>query len=143
MTINTNSTWSISIPSNIDWVRFLGNNVNINGFGSSTFAINLQSNIASSTRIAKLNVNCGGFISELSIVQEGRTGSNCNISPSLMSFSDQAGSQYFSISSSSNWSLSTSSGTTGWWSILDNGIEKNLTYWQFNQNFGTPSHAKQ
>ncbi|MBK7696658.1 MAG: hypothetical protein IPI30_20785 [Saprospiraceae bacterium] len=126
LTINTNSTWSISIPSNIDWVRFLGNNVNINGFGSSTFAINLQSNIASSTRTAKLNVNCGGFISELSIVQEGRTGSNCNISPSLMSFSDQAGSQYFSISSSSNWSLSTSSGTTGWWSILDNGIEKNL-----------------
>lgn len=127
LTITTNSSWTIT--SNDAWVNFpkgTSFDSKLDGIGSATFLLNVLSNPSTSTRTANLNVTCGGVNSILTVIQEGRSVASCNISPSLMSFSDQAGSQSLSITSNTSWTLSNTSGTTGWWQILDNGSNRTL-----------------
>ncbi len=118
----TNSSWSLSIPTNIDWLEFTNGSKILSLVGGATIPIKIKENLSVNSRTAILSFLCNGVPSNLSIFQSGKpVSATCNISPSILNFSDLGGTNQISISSNTNWTLDVQP-TLPSWVVIKEGV---------------------
>lgn len=128
----TNSSWSLSIPTNIDWLEFTNGSKILSLVGGTTIPIKIKENLSVNSRTAILSFLCNGVPSNLTIFQSGKpVSSTCNISPNILNFSDQSGTNQLSINSNSTWTLDIQPSMQNWVVLKEAGTQK---FFPFSRN---------
>lgn len=103
----TNSIWTLSIPTNIDWVEFTNGTKILNMVGGASIPITVKENFSVNSRTAILEFICNNVPSNMTIEQSGKPNSaNCSITPNIFNFPAQGGANQISVNSNIQWQLS-------------------------------------
>ena len=112
LTITSNTNWSITLPSGIDWIHLSQASGNS---GSSAVEITCDEIQTDAARSATFTIQYGSSSTEIEVRQVGKTNITLSATPAeLETFSPEGGVQMVKVSSNAAWRAFVPSSAQGW-----------------------------